>query len=287
MTSFLLLLKKTLLIMDKVSAATKLTLKGTAGVVVDDLVVGATKASEFDTEREKKSVFAIRKGALKYLFIILIVLFTVKYFNSDIIKWILVVGGLFLSFEAYHGLLDLFKNESDTIDDDLLSDDEKIQSAIKTSIVLNTEIVVIAISMVEDYSFMNQIFAVTFAAIFMTYAIYGIVLGLVRTDDVGLELMGKNDKNSFKYKLGYKLVIVLPYIMKALMYIGIYAMALIGGQILIHNIGYIYNLYENYLSITSGYIYEPLFAISIGYCINIFIDIFKKINKKKEVHNKL
>ncbi|MEA3387096.1 MAG: DUF808 family protein [Patescibacteria group bacterium] len=273
MTSSLLLFKKAALIMDKVSAATKLTLKGTAGVVVDDLVVGATKASEFDTEKEKKSVFAIRDGSLKFLLIILVVLFTIQYFVPSLIIWILIIGGIILSVEAYHAVTDFLGKESHDVDEKDLTDEEKIKSAINTSIILNIEIVVIAMSMVQDFSFLNQILAVSIASIGITYTVYAIVLGLVRTDDVGLEMMENNKPDSFKYKVGDKLVIGLPYVMKGLMYAGAYAMALVGGEILVHNIDIIHHFHEESLSMVPGLLFYPLIGIIAGFIADLVLKV--------------
>lgn len=273
MTSSLLILKKAALIMDKVSAATKLTLKGTAGVVVDDLVVGATKASEFDTQKEKESVYAIRNGSLKYLIGILIFLFIIKYYFPSLIVWILIIGGTILSVEAYHAIMEFISKESHDLDDEDLTDEEKIQSAIKTSIILNVEIVVIAMSMVQDFSFINQVLSVSIASIFITYAVYAIVLGLVRTDDVGLSMMKNNKVDTFKYKIGNKLVLGLPYVMKILMYAGAFAMALVGGEILVHNIYIIHHLHEELLPMIPGLLFYPFIAVLVGFIVNFLIKI--------------
>ena len=286
MTSGLLLLKKALLIMDKVSAATKLTVSGVGGVVVDDMVVGATKAAEFDTEKEKESVFAIRNGSLKYLIVILAVLFVIQYLFPQLIILILIMGGGFLSVEAYHAIVDFFVNHSDDIDEENLTDEEKIQSAVKTSIILNIEIVVIAMSMVQGYSLFYQIISVSIASILITYIVYAIVLGLVRTDDVGFAMMKNNKENTISYKIGNLLVSILPYVMKFLMYAGAYAMALVGGEILVHNIEYIHHFYENNFHNLSTYIFAPIVGVIAGFFINIaliFLGFIKKFFSKKSL----
>ena len=82
----------------------------------------------------------------------------------------------------------------------------------------------------------------------MTSGVYGLVAGIVKFDDAGLALVkaGQGDSrfDGFQRKLGQVILFLAPKLMKFLSVVGMIAMFLVGGGILVHGLPFLHHLLE-------------------------------------------
>lgn len=253
-------------LMDDMAVATKIATKKTAGILGDDLAVNAEKSSGFHASREIPVLWEITKGSFKNKAIILPIIFLLSYFAPFIIVPILLVGGLYLAFEGvekvYEFVLHKFFKVQESTDIIVLSEEEKVKSAILTDFILSIEIIVIALGTVIDKSLGIQILAVTVVALIATIGVYGLVALLVKIDDLGFYILSKSGSNLFLKKLGNTLVLSLPLIIKVLSVIGTIAMLIVAGGIFSHNIDLIHHFYSDI-----SYIYPIFLDLILGLII--------------------
>lgn len=239
------------ILLDDTAAMSKVAVKKTAGVLGDDLAVNAEKAAGFHASRELPVLWAITKGSFRNKVILLPLAFLLSAFAPSWIIPILVIGGVYLSFEGAEKIYHYFSPahhqtkplaETTENEDDLLAgEDKKIKSAILTDFILSIEIIVIALGTVAHQSFVMQAIIVSIVAVLATIGVYGIVAFIVRMDDMGFGLI-QISKRFFGWrqviyqKTGEVLVSSLPKVVKALAVIGTIAMLLVGGGIFVHNI---------------------------------------------------
>ena len=244
--------------MDDIAVMTKVATKKTAVILGDDLAVGAEKASNFRASRELPVIWAITKGSFINKLIILPFAFLLSAFIPQLIVPILLIGGVYLSFEGVEKIIHtFFYKERHRIDVDEVKTDnellkvekEKVKSAILTDFILSLEIIMLALGEVVDSNLITQIAVVTFISIIATLGVYGLVALLVRIDDAGFYLIKiseqlKGVKKIFYLKTGKGLVWVLPKIIKVIGIIGTLAMLLVGGGIFVHNIHQIHDFFH-------------------------------------------
>ena len=83
----------------------------------------------------------------------------------------------------------------------------------------------------------------------MTVGVYGLVAGIVKLDDAGLHLASQPTATAFgrmQRALGAGIVILSPWLMKALSVAGTAAMFLVGGGILTHGIPVVHHAIESW-----------------------------------------
>jgi len=231
-------------LMDDVVVMSKIATKKTAGILGDDLAVNAEKASGFVSSREIPILWAITKGSFLNKLIILPFAFLLSYFVPWLITLILILGAVYLAYEAaekiYEYMVPHPKTSSNTETTTLspaevvAQEKTKIKSAIVTDFILSVEIVIIALGTVLEKPILTQIVVVCIIAILATVGVYGIVAAIVRMDDVGLVLTQR--KNAVSQFFGNLLIQTLPLIIKGLAFVGTLALILVAGGIFVHNI---------------------------------------------------
>ncbi len=97
-SGFFAILDDIAMLMDDVALASKVATKKTAGILGDDLAVNAEKATGFSASRELPVLWAITKGSFVNKLIILPVIFLLNYYLPDLIKYVLIAGGLYLAY---------------------------------------------------------------------------------------------------------------------------------------------------------------------------------------------
>jgi len=135
-SGFFALLDDIALLMDDVAAMGKIATKKTAGILGDDLAVNAEKASGFQSSRELPVLWKITKGSFLNKLIILPLAFLLSAFFPAVIVPILLIGGIYLSFEGaekIHHFLFLRNRKKESTNSKTLSDD-KIQAIEKKKI---------------------------------------------------------------------------------------------------------------------------------------------------------
>jgi predicted DNA repair protein MutK len=241
-TGFFALLDDIAMLMDDVSAASKVAAKNTAGVLGDDLAVNASKASTFSSSRELPVIWAITKGSLVNKVIIVPLMLLLSYYFPEAITPILILGGLFLSYEGAHGIWGyLFPHEKNE-NQEPMSEKAKIKSAIITDFILSIEIVLISLASVKELDTTTQIAVVSLIAVAATVGVYGFVTLLVRLDDMGFAIANDCKVGSLRHRFGMFLVRSLPYIIKILSVVGVFAMLLVAGGIFVHNIHQLHDI---------------------------------------------
>lgn len=234
MTGFFAILDDIAALMDDVALMAKFATKKTAGVLGDDLAVGAEKASSFRASRELPVLWAITKGSFINKLIILPFAFLLSAYAPQFIVPLLLIGGIYLSFEGVEKIIHTFfhkKHENKAkvrfqSEEELMEVEKaKIKNTILTDFILSLEIIMIALGTVTNEPLIEQILVVSIVAIIATIGVYGIVALMVRMDDTGMRLIqmarGKSQfiKSSFVI-IGKGLVYSLPKLIKLLAVIG-------------------------------------------------------------------
>ncbi len=284
-SSFFALFDDIATLMQDVATMSKVATKKAAGIIGDDLAVNAERASGFISERELPVIWAITKGSFLNKLIILPIIFLLSAFLPWSIAPLLLLGGAFLAYEGAEKIFDyLFhkdeaKNRTKKKQININNfEKQKIKSAIFIDFILSIEIILIALSAVENEKLKVQIFAVTITAIIATIGVYGIVALLVRMDDFGLSLINKNKKGVLHY-FGIFLVRSMPVIIKSLTVIGTIAMLLVAGGIYIHHFDFLHHLFEKWPMIIGEFVIGlvlGIFVLSFIFVIQRFILFIKK-----------
>jgi predicted DNA repair protein MutK len=287
MTGFFAILDDIAALMDDVALMAKVATKKTAGVLGDDLAVGAEKASSFRASRELPVLWAITKGSFLNKLIILPFAFLLTAYAPQLIVPILLLGGVYLSFEGVEKIMHTFfhKNHKQvekikviTEEELLIIEKAKIKSTIITDFILSLEIIMIALGTVTGQPLLEQILVVSIVAILATIGVYGIVALMVRMDDMGMKFIqmarGKSQfiKSSFVI-LGKGLVWSLPKLIQLLAVIGTIAMLLVGGGMFVHNIQEIHDV----LHVLPIIISELLMGLVVGFIAFYFLKGIKGI----------
>ena len=79
---------------------------------------------------------------------------------------------------------------------------------------------------------LNQVLVLSGIALVVTVGVYGLVGVIVKIDDLGYWLAEKS--SALMQALGKGLLIIAPWLMKALSIVGTLAMFLVGGGIVVH-----------------------------------------------------
>lgn len=288
-SGFFALLDDIAVLMDDIAVMSKVAAKKTAGILGDDLVVNAEKASGFISSRELPILWAITKGSFLNKVIILPIAFLLSAFLPVAVIIILVLGGLYLAYEGAEKILEYFfphkhiKPEISlaplTEQQILAFEKEKIKSAIVTDFILSVEIIIIALGTVIGKPIVSQILVVSIIAIIATVGVYGIVALIVRMDEAGLKLIGMSTKErSFSKTIGNILVQALPKVIKSLSVIGTIALILVAGGIFIYNIDFLHHVLPQLPSIVT----EFLIGLLIGLLVLGIVTLFKKVIGKSK-----
>ena len=276
-------------LMDDVAMTSKIATRKTAGILGDDLAVNAEKATGFLSSRELPVLWAITKGSFINKIIIVPVALLLNIFFPIAIKYILVLGGLYLAYEGAEKIVEFFFHKPKTgekvveeiEEDGVAAEKAKVKSAITTDFILSVEIVIIALGSVLDRSLALQIATVCVVAILATIGVYGIVALIVRMDDAGHNLIKRSNDKGFLAAIGHVLVKSLPVVIKILAVVGTIALLLVSGGIFVHNIDYFHHLFPAMPAMLK----EFLIGLIAGVLCVVVVMGFKKLfGKKTETH---
>ena len=257
-TSLLVLLDDIAAVLDDVATMTKVAAVRTVGVLGDDLALNAEQVSGVRADRELPVVWAVFKGSARNKMILVPSALVLAAIAPWMITPFLMLGGCYLCYEGFEKIASGFlypeervaeKNKvlsalRDPKVDMVTFEKEKIKGAIRTDFVLSAEIIVIALSTVQDATLITQVLTVITIAVLMTIGVYGLVAGIVRLDDLGQHLIDSGGDSGSKKWLGEQILAFSPYLMKGLTIVGTAAMFLVGGSILAHGIPVIHELFE-------------------------------------------
>lgn len=226
---------------DDVAAAAGKASTQAVGVVVDDTAVTPRYVQGLAAERELPIIAKIAKGSIRNkLLIILPVILVLSQFLPIAVTILLILGGLYLSYEgaekihhalAHHREETPAEHLAEDVATESVDENKVIAEAVRTDLILSTEIMVISLQTVDHEPFLTRTIVLIVVAFLITALVYGVVALIVKMDDVGLHLVesGKNEK------LGRGLVTAMPKVMSFLSTLGVVAMLWVGGHILLAN----------------------------------------------------
>ena len=228
-------------VLDDVAVMTKMAAKKTAGVVGDDLALNANQVTGVAADRELPIVWAVAKGSLINKVILVPLALAISYFAPWLVMPLLMIGGAYLCFEGVEKLLHKFTHKHDdtataptVMADELVDEKAKIRGAIRTDFILSAEIIIIALGVVAHMSMAQKAMVMSIIGIGMTVLVYGLVAGIVKLDDIGNWLQGKS--SAAARSVGRGLILLMPWFMRALAVVGMLAMFLVGGGIIVHGL---------------------------------------------------
>ncbi len=214
------------------AAAAKASVKAT-GVVVDDTAVTPRYVEGLAPERELPIIKKIALGSLRNkLLIILPVIMVLSQFVPWLLTPILMVGGAYLAYEGAEKVWEIVSGHREE-EAEVGQVDEKavVSGAIRTDFILSAEIMVIALNEVDTEPFVSRLIILVIVALLITALVYGVVGLIVKMDDVGLHLAGRESGAS--QRVGRGLVKGMPKLLSVLSTVGIAAMLWVGGHILL------------------------------------------------------
>ena len=229
---------------DDIANQTAKSLSKTAGILIDDTATIPQYVSNTAAKRELPVIWKITKKSLRNKALMIPIAILITYFAPWIMAPILILGGSYLAYEGTESLgekLGLIKahkltHEHSIPDTQDLSaaEDQTVNSAVRTDTILSIEIIALTIASVATESLTTQLGVLVIVSLIATFAVYGIVGMIIKMDDVGFYLIEK--QNSLYKTLGNLLIKAMPKVLKSLGWIGMIAMLMVGGSIIIHNV---------------------------------------------------
>ncbi len=269
---------------DDAATITKVSMQKTVWILWDDLAVNAKQASWYASSREIPVLIKITKWAIINKIIILPFAFLLTAYAPWLIPIILVFGWCYLAFEWMEKIHELILEKffhtkhNDEKKEVVMTEEQKIKSAIFTDFILSIEIIIIALSTVLEQSLLTQIIVTSIVAILATFFVYWIVALIVRLDDIWM-FLEKKCKTKFWKKFWNILVLSLPFIIKLLSIIWTWAMLVVAGGIFTHRIWYIHHFYEM-LNYIPSIIFDTILWFIVWYILVWIFIIGRKIISK-------
>lgn len=221
---------------DILSAAMKASAKA-AGVVIDDAAVTPQYVQGITPARELPVVAKITLGSLANKFVIIIpIALLLTAFAPWVLPFLLILGGTYLCFEGAEKVLEWFGFHHGHDDEGARNESKLVWGAIRTDLILSTEIMLISLSNLEaGLNIWMTLGILAVIALVMTLVVYGAVALLVKIDDIGLK-MAKSDSQRVRHT-GTRLVRSMPAVFRVISVIGTVAMLWVGGHLLLANLG--------------------------------------------------
>jgi predicted DNA repair protein MutK len=220
---------------DILTAALKASAK-TAGVVIDDAAVTPQYVQGITPARELPVVWKIALGSLVNKFVIIIpIALLLSAFAPWVLPFLLIIGGGFLCFEGAEKVLEWFGMHHEKADDGPRDEKKLVLGAVRTDLILSTEIMLIALASLDpDFGIWMTLAALAVIGLAMTTLVYGAVALLVKIDDVGLRLM-KSPARQVR-RTGARIVAAMPAVFRFISIVGTVAMLWVGGHLVIENL---------------------------------------------------
>lgn len=229
--------------LDDVAAQTAKASAKAAGVVIDDTAVAPKYVVGLSPARELPVVWRITKGSLRNKLVFLLPLALIlSYFAPKMIMVLLIMGGLYLSFEGTEKLIEYFVGHDthNHADEDAPAsaseiEDKTVTGAIRTDFILSAEIMALTLASLSAFSLPMQAAVLAGVAILVTLAVYGVVAVIVKFDDMGVSL-ARHSRTKAGVMFGRGLIGAMPIVLKILSSVGTVAMLWVGGSIIVHSL---------------------------------------------------
>ena len=221
---------------DDIGAAAGRATAKAAGVVIDDTAVTPQYVHGIAAERELPIIRRIAIGSLRNKIVFIL---PAALLLSQFVPWlltpILMLGATYLCYEGAEKVWGMIRGHGSHGPPVAVSGEDAerfmVTGAIRTDFILSAEIMVIALNEVADQPFVPRLIILLVVAVVITIAVYGVVAGIVKMDDIGLSLTQRSSR--FAKKVGRGLVAGMPKLLSALSVIGTVAMLWVGGHILL------------------------------------------------------
>ncbi|MBP1806023.1 DUF808 domain-containing protein [Rubellimicrobium aerolatum] len=227
--------------LDDVSAQAVKASGKAAGIVIDDTAVTPRYVIGIAAERELSIIWRIALGSLRNkLLLILPGALILAEFLPWLVTPILMAGGAYLCFEGAEKVVErLHPHAAHAEDLEAAGSAEelearKVSGAIRTDLVLSTEIMVIALATIEASSLLTRAAALALAGVAITVGVYGVVALIVKADDIGAAVARRH--TGALHRLGCGLVRGMPRVLAVLSVAGVLAMLWVGGGFLLHGL---------------------------------------------------
>jgi predicted DNA repair protein MutK len=228
--------------LDDVATQTAKASVKAAGVVIDDTAVTPTYVVGLAPARELPIIGKIALGSLRNKLIFLLpICLVLGYFAPWLITPLLMIGGIYLCFEAAEKLHEAFfphgsehGPDHDKPLDATVLENQKVAGAIRTDFILSAEIMALTLAGVSTLDIYSQAGVLAAVGVLITAAVYGVVALIVKADDVGLRLTKAG--GPLAKTVGTGLVKGVPALLKALAVVGTAAMLWVGGSIIVHSL---------------------------------------------------
>lgn len=259
---------------DDLGAATGRATAKAAGVVIDDTAVTPQYVHGVTAAREIPIVKKIAVGSLRNkLLIILPVALVLSQWADWALAPILLLGGSYLAYDGVEKVWERLSHHDahgDAVEAQP-AEDELVAGAVRTDLVLSTEIMLIALDQVAEESFWSRLAILVVVAIVLTIGVYGVVGLIVKMDDAGLALAERG--SPALQRVGRGLVLGMPRLLEVISVVGIAAMLWVGGHIVLdslHEIGWhapldaVHHLVHAVHGGVQGWLVETLVAAVVG-----------------------
>ena len=238
--------------LDDIANQTAKSLSQTAGILIDDTATIPQYVSNTAAKRELPVIWKIAKKSLRNKALMIPVAILITYFAPWIMAPILVAGGSYLAFEGTESLAEKLglvkehehdhKHSIPKTKDLTAAEDVTVASAVRTDTILSIEIIALTLASVVHESISIQIGVLVLISIIATIGVYGVVGLIIKMDDIGFYLKREHPQNNVYIVTSNLLIQGMPKVMKALGIIGMVAMLMVGGGILIHNLPFLHAL---------------------------------------------
>ena len=276
--------------LDDIASQTGKSLSKTAGILIDDTATIPQYVSNTAAKRELPVIWKIAKKSLRNKALMIPIAILITYFAPWLMAPILVLGGSYLAFEGTESLgekLGLIKEHGHSnehsipnTDDLTAAEDKTVASAVRTDTILSIEIIALTIATVVNEPIVTQVGVLVLIGLIATIGVYGIVGMIIKMDDVGFYLRDAHAKNQGYQLISKLLILGMPKVMNALGFIGMVAMLMVGGGILMHNLPFLHSLehlglelFSSITQIATLFIVPVLIALFTG----VFILLLKKL----------
>jgi uncharacterized protein len=222
---------------DDVGAAAGRASMKAAGVVVDDAAVTPAYVQGLTADRELPIIRRIATGSLRNkLLIILPAALVLSSVLPVLVEIILMFGGAYLAYEGAEKLHHKLFGVHDDHDVPAVlkgpeAEEATVSGAVRTDFILSAEIMVISLKEVLEEPLVRRAIVLVVVGVLITIAVYGVVALIVKMDDIGLRLVGRESPRQQRF--GRFLVAAMPKVLTTLSVVGTAAMLWVGGHILL------------------------------------------------------
>lgn len=279
--------------LDDVPTQVAKTTSKVSGIVIDDTAVTPKYVVGLDPSRELAIIYQIaKKSLINKILILSPAALVLGYFAPWAITPILMLGGAYLCFEGYEKVHSMLSShpEADAETEEIQAitpeelEQERVTGAVRTDIILSSEIMAIAYSQVTGQPIANQALVLLAVAVFITIGVYGFVGLIVKADDIGLHLAGEKYGPSTR-KFGRGIVKFMPHFLQILSYVGTAAMLWVGAEIIAHGIPFtaylLHDLEEALANVPAvAWLAKVLACGVFGLVVGFFIDLVVRLVKK-------